>query len=126
MTTGSGNPNTKPQVLQTYTLLQIAAEAMFGKEHNQDAASAGSGAVLKPTLGIDGAVLFKGNSHSSRFTTQQAIDFAADCANSANSGSGLKRQIRHKFGVRSQIYSPRPPANSGSGLKYIAPDLQMH
>jgi hypothetical protein len=33
----------KPQVLQTYTLLQIAAEALLGRAPNDPAARAGEG-----------------------------------------------------------------------------------
>jgi hypothetical protein len=77
-TTASINPDTSPQILQTYTLLQIAAEAMFGVKHPDPAAPAGSGAVKNPTFGTNGTVLIEGNSHSSKFTQKQAQDFSND------------------------------------------------
>jgi len=73
--TSNSNPHIAPRTLETYTLLQIAAEAMFEQLHARDAAGAGSGALTNPSFGVDGAVLTQGNDHSSKFTTQQAKDF---------------------------------------------------
>ena len=65
-----------PQVLQTYTLLQIGAEALFGQAPNRPAARAGNGAL---TIGdIDPALLTTGNGHSTRMTQQQAEQFARE------------------------------------------------
>lgn len=74
--TNNINSDTTPQVLQTYTLLQIAAEAMFGQGHERDAATAGSGAKEVGT--IDPGVLTKGNDHSSKMTTDQAQKFSEE------------------------------------------------
>ncbi|WP_269633615.1 hypothetical protein [Pelomonas sp. BJYL3] len=69
------NP-TSPQVLETYTLLQIAAEAFLGDTDRGDpAARPGSGAV---SVTLDGVMLNEGNLHSSRMTTEQAKQFAAE------------------------------------------------
>lgn len=65
-----------PQVLQTYTLLQIAAEAFMGRLPNAPAALPGE--TMKPVLSGNETLLKDGNGHSSRMTDQQAIDFATD------------------------------------------------
>jgi pimeloyl-ACP methyl ester carboxylesterase len=66
-----------PQVLQTYTLLQIAAETFLATTKPEDAA-AEPGAGAKVNFSLDSQWLKGGNGHSSRMTDQQAIDFAAD------------------------------------------------
>ena len=67
----------KPQVLQTYTLLQIAAEALLGRAPNDPAARAGADAF---ELSLEGKekLLTDGNGHSSRMTQQQAEQFARE------------------------------------------------
>ncbi len=70
------NTDVTPQALQTYTLLQIAAEAMFSEEHARTAAAPGAGATKLGMVAI--GVLTKGNDHSSKMTTEQATQFAAE------------------------------------------------
>src|SRR6266446_4271511 len=53
-----------------YAKLQVAAEAMFGVEHNAPAGD-------RIALPIDTKWLTKGNDHSSRFTQTQADDFVS-------------------------------------------------
>ncbi len=67
----------KPQVLQTYTLLQIAAEALLGRAPNDPAARAGADAF---ELSLEGKekLLTDGNGHSSRMTQKQAEQFARE------------------------------------------------
>lgn len=72
------NPDTEPQILQTFALLQIAAEAMFEQEHARPAAVPGSGALTDRTFGKDGAVLIQGNDHASKMTAAQAAQFASE------------------------------------------------
>lgn len=65
------NP-TSPQVLQTYTLLQIAAEAFLGETRPEHPAAApGSGTTVPLLTAQD---LQDGNDHSSRMTTAQAAN----------------------------------------------------
>ncbi|WP_310739930.1 calcium-binding protein [Inhella proteolytica] len=68
---------TSPQVLQTYTLLQIAAEAFLGIDPEATAAAPGAGAVPRSLIGNE-SWLTEGNLHSSRMTDQQAQEFAND------------------------------------------------
>ncbi len=70
------NTDVTPQALQTYTLLQIAAEAMFSEEHARTAAAPGAGATKLGMVAI--GVLTKGNDHSSKMTTEQAKQFAEE------------------------------------------------
>jgi hypothetical protein len=74
-TTTNINPDTTPQVLQTYALLQIAAEAFLGHEPAEGAAKAGVDA--KPVT-LDANMLQKGNNHSSKMTAQQADQFSRE------------------------------------------------
>ncbi len=66
---------TSPQVLQTYALLQIAAEAFLNGTKPNDAAKPANGSDPFP---LSDAMLTNGNLHSSRMTEQQAKDFAAE------------------------------------------------
>lgn len=75
MTTSTDS--TSPQVLQTYTLLQIAAEAFLGVNREAAAAVPGNGAIPLELIGNE-AWLTNGNLHSSRMTKQQAEHFAKD------------------------------------------------
>ncbi|WP_269633617.1 hypothetical protein [Pelomonas sp. BJYL3] len=73
--TAEANP-TSPQAIETYTLLQIAAETFLGSTKREDpAARPGSGAI-PVTLGEE--MLMKGNLHSSKMTTEQAKQFALE------------------------------------------------
>ncbi len=65
---------TSPQVLQTYTLLQIAAEAFLGRNPADSAAAPGG----QFNIDWDAAALERGNDHSSRMTQKQAEQFAAE------------------------------------------------
>ena len=65
-----------PQVLQTYTLLQIAAEALLGRNPADPAALPGSGAIA-PVLNVE-RLSTVGNGHSTRMTQQQAEQFARE------------------------------------------------
>ena len=53
-----------PQVLETYTLLQIAAEAFLGRRPNDPAVRPGDAGPLELTV----PMLLAGNGHSSRMT----------------------------------------------------------
>lgn len=71
--TTQANP-TSPPVLQTYTLLQIAAEAFLGRNPADPAATPGSNYPVNLTPEL----LTEGNKHSSRMTTAQAAQFAQE------------------------------------------------
>jgi len=70
------NPDTSPQVLQTYALLQIAAEAFLGSDR-EDPASV-PGVTTKPILLGNETLLTTGNLHSSKMTAEQAKQFAQE------------------------------------------------
>ena len=65
---------TFPQVLQTYALLQIAAEAYLGTTDRNDPAAPTSTGPIDLTA----AMLTKGNTHSSKMTAQQAEQFSLE------------------------------------------------
>ncbi|MCZ8255702.1 MAG: hypothetical protein O9327_08575 [Polaromonas sp.] len=67
-------PTPSPQILETYTLLQIAAEAFLGRDPAAPAARAGDA----PPLLLTDELLKVGNRHSSRMTAVQAVQFARE------------------------------------------------
>lgn len=68
---------TSPQILETYTLLQIAAEALFGRLPNAAAALPGVEAFAL-NLKDQEKLLTDGNGHSSRMTKAQAEQFVSE------------------------------------------------
>ncbi len=81
-----------PQVLQTYTLLQIAAEAFLGRDPEDPAARPG----VTPEVQLGFQMLKAGNGHSSRMTHQQAKDFEADwevISHQANTATGFSATL---------------------------------
>jgi hypothetical protein len=73
-TTTNINPDTAPQVLQTYALLQIAAEAFLGNEPADPASTPG----VPPVVQLDATMLMTGNNHSSKMTAAQAKQFSEE------------------------------------------------
>ncbi|MBB5206442.1 hypothetical protein HNQ51_003788 [Inhella inkyongensis] len=69
----TNNP-TSPQVLETYVLLQIAAEAFFFRNANDPAATPGGMYPVNLTPGM----LTRGNEHSSKMTQAQAEQFVKE------------------------------------------------
>jgi len=83
---------TSPQVLQTYALLQIAAESFLGRDREEPAAPVGVPVPVR----LDFQMLKDGNGHSSRMTDQQAKDFAADwdvVAHQPNTATGFSATL---------------------------------
>jgi pimeloyl-ACP methyl ester carboxylesterase len=96
------NP-TSPQVLETYTLLQIAAEGFLGRNPIDPAAAPGSGAFPINLVGQE-ALLTDGNKHSSRMTPAQAAKFVSEwkvISHQPNTATGFSATL-----FESQVHDP--------------------
>ena len=103
--TSNPKPDTSPQVLQTYALLQIASEAFLGRDREASAATPGG----TYAVAFDGPTLELGNLHSSKMTTQQAIDFAENwriVSHQPNTATGFSATLFEYFGS-----GPQPTAS---------------
>ena len=83
-----------PQVLQAYTLLQIAAEAFLGRDRNAQQADPFVRRFDKETLML-------GNGHSSRMTEKQAEQFAREwrvVAHQPNTATGFSGTLFEYIG----------------------------
>ena len=91
-----------PQILQTYTLLQIAAEAFLGR--NREAPAARPGEVTE--FQFDVTALMEGNGHSTRMTQKQAEQFAREwkvISHQPNTATGFEQLGGRSSGVRSRL-----------------------
>ncbi|MFG6457419.1 calcium-binding protein [Roseateles sp. BYS96W] len=105
-TNNTANPDTTPQVLQAYALLQIAAEAFLNNTKRDDPAAAPTGSgSFTPTA----AMLTDGNLHSSKMTAQQAKDFGENwrvVSHQPNTATGFSATLFEYVGT-----GPQPTAS---------------
>lgn len=103
--TTSINADTTPQVLQTYALLQIAAEAVMGIDRQAPASNPGTTPLVK----LDDAMLQVGNLHSSKMTAAQATEFAQNwkvVSHQPNTATGFSATLFEYVGT-----DPQPTAS---------------
>jgi hypothetical protein len=99
------NPDIAPQVLQTYALLQIAAESFLGHQPEESAALPTGSNPFTPTP----LMLTDGNKHSSKMTAQQALDFSKDwrvVSHQPNTATGFSATLFEYVGT-----DPQPTAS---------------
>lgn len=103
--TESSNP-TSPKTLETYALLQIAAEALFGRDREAPAMPVGN-----HSFALTETILTTGNLHSSKMTTEQAKQFASEwkvTSHQPNTAAGFSGTLSWWRGKEDESGHPVP------------------